>query len=69
MHLTERDLAEKLHALGLRKRVAKNVAHTAAGLEEKLPASARGVIKDMLAKIEDAGPPSAAKRRKAADDK
>jgi hypothetical protein len=41
--------------MGLRKQLAKNVAHTAANVKGQLPKSAQSALKDMVAKFEDRG--------------
>ncbi len=64
---TERDLSDRLHALGLRKSTAKNIAHATANMKGPIPESARGVLKDMIAKVDDLGP--GAKKRKRAEEK
>ncbi len=52
---TERDMVDRLRAMGLRKQLAKNVAHTAANVKGQLPKSAQSALKDMLGKFEDRG--------------
>ncbi|HEU0317570.1 MAG TPA: hypothetical protein VFR49_09600 [Solirubrobacteraceae bacterium] len=52
---TERDMVDRLRAMGLRKQLAKNVAHTAANVKGQLPKSAQSALKDMVSKFEDRG--------------
>jgi cell division protein FtsI/penicillin-binding protein 2 len=60
---SERDLVERLRGMGLRKPLAKNIAHAATSVKGQLPDSARTAIQEMLAKVEDLGGGVAKQRR------
>jgi hypothetical protein len=52
---SEKDLAERLHKLGLRKKHASTIARSTGRLESQLPAGARGSIQDLVSAIGEIG--------------
>jgi hypothetical protein len=56
----EHELTERLHALGLRRRVARNIAHGAATVTPQLP----DALKDMLGKVDERAGRKAKKAKK-----
>jgi hypothetical protein len=66
---SEKDLAERLHKLGLRKKHASTIARSTGRLESQLPAGARGSIQDLVSAIGEIGDRlgGSGDRRKAAE--
>jgi hypothetical protein len=52
---SEKELAERLHKLGLRKKHANSIARSTGRLESQLPAGARGSINDLVSAIGEFG--------------
>ncbi len=52
---SERDLAKRLHRLGLRKSHAGSIARSTSRLEGQLPAGARGTIEDLVSTVGEIG--------------
>ena len=52
---SERELAKKLHNLGLRKSHAESIAKSTGRMEGKLPAGTRSSIKDLVSAVGDIG--------------
>jgi hypothetical protein len=50
---SERDLAKRLHKLGLRKSHAEGIARSTGRLEGKLPAGARSSVRDLASTLSE----------------
>jgi hypothetical protein len=67
---SEKDLAKRLHKLGIRKGHASSIARSTGRLEGQLPAGARSSIRDLVStvgEISDRLSGTAAERKKAAE--